>query len=40
MTLRPDTVRERLAMVRTNLAELAAISTLPRERFLADRREQ
>ena len=40
MTLRPDTVRERLALVRTNLAELRAGSTIPREKFLADRKEQ
>lgn len=40
MTLRPDTVRERLALVRTNLAVLGATAALPRERFLADRKEQ
>jgi uncharacterized protein YutE (UPF0331/DUF86 family) len=40
MTLRADTVRERVALVRTNLAELAAVATVPRERFLADRKEQ
>ena len=40
MTLRPDTVRERLALVRTNLAVLGATAALPRDRFLADRKEQ
>ena len=40
MTLRPDTVRERLALVRTNLAALADTAALPRERFLADRKEE
>lgn len=40
MTLRPDTIRERLALVRTNLAILAATARLPREHFLADRKEQ
>lgn len=40
MTLRPDTVRERLALVRTNLAVLADTAALPRDRFLADRKEQ
>jgi uncharacterized protein YutE (UPF0331/DUF86 family) len=40
MTLRADTVRERLALVRTNLAVLAAAAAVPRERFLADRKEQ
>ena len=40
MTLRPDTVRERLALVRSNLAALAEAAALPRERFLADRKEQ
>lgn len=40
MTLRPETVRERLALVRTNLAELSAAAALPRQRFLADRKEQ
>src|SRR3990172_7136634 len=40
MTLRPDTVRERLALVRSNLAVLGATAALPRDRFLADRKEQ
>ena len=40
MTLRPDTVRERLALVRTHLAVLGATAALPRDRFLADRKEQ
>lgn len=40
MTLRPDTIRERLALVRTNIAFLTATASLPRERFLADRKEQ
>jgi len=40
MTLRADTVRERLALVRTNLAELAAAARIPRQHFLADRKEQ
>lgn len=40
MTLRPDTVRERLALVRTNLAAVGATAALPRDRFLADRKEQ
>jgi len=39
MTLRPDAVRERLALVRANLAALSAAAAVPRERFLADRRE-
>ncbi len=40
MTLRPETVRERLALVRSNLETLAAAASLPRERFLADQKEQ
>ena len=40
MTLRPDTVRERLQVVLTNLAALAGSGALSRERFLADRKEQ
>ncbi len=40
MTLRPDTVRERLALVRTNLAVVSTMAELPRDRFLADRKEQ
>jgi uncharacterized protein YutE (UPF0331/DUF86 family) len=40
MTLRPDTIRERLSLVRSNLAALRETATLPRERFLADRKEQ
>ncbi|HVO25817.1 MAG TPA: DUF86 domain-containing protein [Candidatus Margulisiibacteriota bacterium] len=40
MTLRPDTVRERLALVRTNLAVLDTMAGLPRDSFLADRKEQ
>jgi uncharacterized protein YutE (UPF0331/DUF86 family) len=40
MTLRPDTIRERLALVRSNLAVLQATAALPRQRFLADRKEQ
>ena len=40
MTLRPDTIRERLALVRTNLAVLVATAALSRDRFLADRKEQ
>lgn len=40
MTLRPDTVRERLSLVRSNLAILRETSALPRGRFLADRKEQ
>lgn len=40
MTLRADTVRERLSLVRTNLAALRETAALPRERFLADRKEQ
>lgn len=40
MTLRPDTVRERLALVRSNLAVLGETAFLPRERFLADRKKQ
>jgi len=40
MTLRPDAVRERLALVRTNLAVLDDTAALPRDRFLADRKEQ
>ena len=40
MTFRPDTVRERLALVRTNLAVLGATAVLPRDRFLGDRKEQ
>ncbi len=40
MTLRPEIVRERLALVRSNLSELAAAASLPRQRFLADRKEQ
>lgn len=40
MTLRADTIRERLAMVRSNLATLGGTAALPRDRFLADRKEQ
>jgi len=40
MTLRPDTVRERLALVRTNLAVVGATAALSRDCFLADRKEQ
>jgi uncharacterized protein YutE (UPF0331/DUF86 family) len=40
MTLRPETVRERLALVRSNLEVLTAAAGLSRERFLADRKEQ
>ena len=40
MTVRPDTIRERLTLVRANLSVLATTATLPRERFLADRKEQ
>jgi len=40
MTLRPDTIRERLALVRGNLAALRESALIPRERFLADRKEQ
>ncbi|MBI3782297.1 MAG: DUF86 domain-containing protein [Deltaproteobacteria bacterium] len=40
MTLRPDTIRERLALVRTYLSVLGATAALPRDRFLADRKEQ
>ena len=40
MTFRPDTVRERLALVRSNLAVIGPTAALPRERFLADRKEQ
>lgn len=40
MTLRPDTVRERLALVRSNLAVLGTTAALPKDRFLADRKEQ
>jgi uncharacterized protein YutE (UPF0331/DUF86 family) len=40
MTLRAETVRERLALVRRNLETLAAAASLPRERFLADQKEQ
>lgn len=40
MTLRTETVRERLALVRSNLEALRAASALPRDRFLADRKEQ
>jgi len=40
MTLRPDTIRERLALVRTNVAVLRATAAVPRDRFLADRKEQ
>lgn len=40
MTLRPDAVRERLALVRGNLYELAAAASLARDRFVADRKEQ
>ena len=40
MTLRPETVRERLALVRSNLDALSATASLPRDRFLADRKEQ
>lgn len=40
MTLRADTIRERLALVRTNLAALRAVAVIPREKFLDDRKEQ
>lgn len=40
MTLRPDTVRERLVSVRTNVAILRTTAGLPRDTFLADRKEQ
>ena len=40
MTLRPETVRERLAFVRGNLHDLSAAASLPRQLFLADRKEQ
>jgi uncharacterized protein YutE (UPF0331/DUF86 family) len=40
MTLRPETVRERLALVRNNLATLSAAAASPRAQFLADRKEQ
>jgi uncharacterized protein YutE (UPF0331/DUF86 family) len=40
MTLRPETVRERLALARSNLEVLGLAAAIPRERFLADRKEQ
>lgn len=40
MTLRSETVRERLALVRSNLEALSAAASLPRARFLADQKEQ
>jgi uncharacterized protein YutE (UPF0331/DUF86 family) len=40
MTLRTDTIRERLALVRTNLAALAAAGAISVEAFLGDRKEQ
>jgi uncharacterized protein YutE (UPF0331/DUF86 family) len=40
MTLRADTIRERLALVRTNLAALRAVGAISREDFLDDRKEQ
>jgi len=40
MTLRPDTIRERLAPVRKHLAELTTTAKLPRDAFLNDRKEQ
>jgi uncharacterized protein YutE (UPF0331/DUF86 family) len=40
MTFRADTVRERLALVRTNLAELRAMATTTLDAFLDDRRAQ
>jgi len=40
MTVRPDTIRERLTLVRTSLAVLRTSAQLPRERFLAERTEQ
>jgi uncharacterized protein YutE (UPF0331/DUF86 family) len=40
MTLRPETVRERLALARGNLEVLGLAAAIPRERFLADRKEQ
>lgn len=40
MTLRPDTIRERLALVRTHLAALRDTAALPRQQFLDDRKEQ
>lgn len=39
MTLRPDAIRERLALVRSNLDTLSAVGSLPRDRFVADRKE-
>lgn len=39
MTLRPEAVRERLALVRGNLDTLSAAVALPRDRFVADRKE-
>jgi uncharacterized protein YutE (UPF0331/DUF86 family) len=38
MTLRPETVRERLALARGNLEVLGLAAAIPRERFLADRK--
>lgn len=40
MTLRPDTLQERLAMARSNLASLANLAALPRDKFLAGQTEQ
>lgn len=40
MTVRGEVVRERLALVRSNLAALSRAASLPRERFLGDRTEQ
>ena len=40
MPLRPETVRERLALVRSNLETLSAAASLARDRFLADQKEQ
>jgi uncharacterized protein YutE (UPF0331/DUF86 family) len=40
MTFRADTIRERLALIRVHLTELAATAKLPREQFLSDRKEQ
>ncbi len=40
MTLRPEAVRERLALVRSNLDTLSAAASLPRDGFIADRKEQ